>query len=76
MSDLRSRYITMCNHKTLDASFLYDYAIHNGFKYSFEDFLIGWQMSNINLDILYENLDKEYNLMSLYNSNGVFIKVI
>jgi len=76
MSDLKSRYITMRNHKVLDASFLYDYAIHGGFKYSFEEFLTAWNLGYMDVDIMYKNLDEEYNLLSIYDTNGNFVKVI
>jgi hypothetical protein len=74
MSNLRDRYIEMRNKKIIDINFLHSYAIHGGMSLSHEEFLLG--LNYLDIDNLLSKLDKEYELCTLFDCDGMFVKVI
>jgi hypothetical protein len=76
MENLKSRYIAMRNANNLNGSFFYDYAIHKGFSGSYDEFITGWYNSAIDINILFSNLDLEFELTILVDKSGNFLKIV
>jgi hypothetical protein len=74
MGDLKDRYIQMRNQRIVDIKFFYDFAIHSGFVGSLEEFIMAFNFVDTN--ILLQNMDKHYDLTSVWSKDNVFIKVI
>jgi len=71
---MKDRYIEMRNRKLLDMYFMYDYAVSKGFSLSFQDFQVGFVYMNI--ELLLDTLDHEFELTLLFDRQGHFIKVV
>lgn len=74
MEDLKRRYIDMRNKKVFEIGFFFDYAIHRGFTGDFMDFSNAFRF--IDLQRLLPQLDKEYNLCTLFDCEDNFIRVV
>jgi hypothetical protein len=64
---MKEQYIQMRNKQELDNRFLWSYYKEQGGKL---------QNPNEFLQLFYQVLDKKFNLTTLWNKNGNFIKVI
>jgi hypothetical protein len=71
---MKNEYIEMRNRKALNMNIIYQYALSKGFNLSLSDFNFGTQW--LDITILLDNLDDEYELTKLYDKNGNFIKII
>ncbi len=69
---LRQKYIKMRNSKGLDASFLFEYYKDKGGTIDMSTFMQAINMYSFTE--IYEILDSEYNVTSLFSKEGVFIK--
>ena len=73
---MKERYIKMRNDRVIDWQFLYDYMLSKGFNLGVESFNAGAQHLMIKINDILEQLDHEYELTTLYDKQGNFIKVI
>jgi hypothetical protein len=71
---MKEQYIRMRNSHKIDVDVLYTYAVSKGFTLSIEEFLIGLHLCNIN-DIITQ-LDIEFGLTKIYDSEDNFIMVM
>jgi hypothetical protein len=71
---MKTKYIAMRNGKVLDWSVLYTYAVDKGLTVPPELFMAGAQGLDINE--LLDQLDKEFELTTLWGKDGSFIKVV
>ena len=71
---MREAYIKMRNSKAVDFQLLYTYATDKGMTLDPNMFMNGIQFVDINEII--DNLDREFELVRLYDKEGNFIKVI
>jgi hypothetical protein len=71
---MREEYIKMRNSKTVNFQLLYTYAVDRGMTLDPNMFMNGIQFVDVNEII--ENLDREFELMRLYDKEGNFIKII
>lgn len=71
---MKEEYIKMRNNKTVNFQLLYTYAVDRGMTLDPQMFMNGIQFVDVNEII--ENLDREFELMRLYDKEGNFIKVI
>jgi hypothetical protein len=73
---LKQEYIKIRNSNTLDINFLYKHYLENckNSPVDFSTFVQVMQFGNPN--DLYSALDKAYNLTTIFNKEGVFLKVI
>ena len=71
---MREEYIKMRNSKTVNFQLLYTYAVDRGMTLDPNMFMNGIQFVDVNEII--ENLDREFELMRLYDKEGNFIKVV
>lgn len=73
---MKDRYKIMRQSNMLDVRFLYDYALSKGLKRcDLHFFSQAFSFSNMNVEELLSNLDKEFDLTTVHNSNGRVIKV-
>lgn len=73
---MKDRYKSMRQSNMLDVRFLYDYALSKGLKRcDLQFFSQAFSFSNMNVDELLSNLDKEFDLTTVHDSNGRVIKV-
>jgi hypothetical protein len=71
---MKNEYIKMRNSKTVNFQLLYTYAVDRGMTLDPQMFMNGIQFVDVNEII--ENLDREFELMRLYDKEGNFIKII
>lgn len=71
---MREEYIKMRNSKTVNFQLLYTYAVDRGMTLDPNMFMNGIQFVDVNEII--ENLDREFELVRLYDKEGNFIKII
>lgn len=73
---MKDRYKRMRESNAIDIRFLYDYAVSKGLKRCDLNFFSqAFTFSNINIDRLLSDLDKEFNLTITYDYNGRVVKV-
>lgn len=73
---MKDRYKIMRQSNMLDVRFLYDYALSKGLKRcDLHFFSQAFSFSNMNVEELLSNLDKEFDLTIVHDSNGMVIKV-
>lgn len=73
---MKDRYKMMRQSNMLDIRFLYDYAVSKGLKRCDLNFFSQvFSFSNINVEELLSNLDKEFDLTTVHDSTGRVIKV-
>lgn len=73
---MKDRYKIMRESNMLDVRFLYDYALSKGLKRcDLQFFSQAFSFSIINVEELLGNLDKEFDLTTVHDSNGIVIKV-
>lgn len=73
---MKERYINMRNEKVVDWQFIYDYAVSKGFTLGVEKFNIGLSWFSMAMNDVLDQLDHEYELTTLYDKQGIFIKVV
>ena len=73
---MKERYIKMRNEKIIDWQFIYDYSISKGYKGNVETFNQAANYLNMFMVGILDSIDKEYELTTLYDKQGIFIKVI
>lgn len=73
---MRDRYIIMRNSNTLDWQFIYDYAVSKGYTDKVENFNIAANYLKMVIVNIIEQLDAEYEVVSLHGVDGKFIKII
>ena len=73
---MKQRYIQMRNEKVIDWQFIYDYCVSKGFTLGVEKFNIGANALMMAMSQILDQLDHEYELTILYDSQGNFIKVV
>lgn len=71
---MKSDYIKMRNSNTVDWQLLYTIGSSRGMKLSPEEFMAG--AGFINIPEIVEELDKQFELTTLYRKDGSFVKVI
>ena len=71
---MREAYIKMRNGKVLDYQLLYTYATDRGMTLDPNMFMNGIQFVDVNEII--DNLDREFELIRLYDKEGNFIKIV
>lgn len=73
---MKDRYKMMRQSNMLDIRFLYDYAVSKGLKRCDLNFFSqAFSFSNMNVEELLSNLDKEFDLTTVHDSTGRVIKV-
>lgn len=73
---MKDRYKSMRQSNMLDVRFLYDYALSKGLKRcDLHFFSQAFSFSNMNVEELLSNLDKEFDLTTVHDSTGRVIKV-
>ena len=73
---MRDRYIRMRNSGGVDWQFIYDYAVSKGYTDKVENFNIAANYLNMVMVNIIEQLDAEYEVVSLHGVDGNFIKII
>ena len=74
---MKDRYRIMRQSNMLDVRFLYDYALSKGLKRcDLQFFSQAFSFSNMNVEELLSNLDKEFDLTTLYSPDGRLISVV
>lgn len=73
---MRDRYIRMRNSGGIDWQFIYDYAVSKGYTDRVENFNIAANYLNMVMVNIIEQLDAEYEVVSLHGVDGKFIKII
>jgi hypothetical protein len=71
---MKEEYIKMRNSKTVNFQLLYTYATDRGMTLDPNMFMNGIQFVDVNEII--ENLDREFELVRLYDKEGNFIKIV
>jgi len=73
---MRDRYIRMRNSGGIDWQFIYDYAVSKGYTDRVENFNLAANYLNMVMVNIIEQLDAEYEVISLHGVDGKFIKII
>jgi len=74
---MKNRYKIMRESNMLDVRFLYDYALSKGLKRcDLQFFSQAFSFGNMNIEELLSNLDKEFDLTTLYSPDGRLISVV
>lgn len=72
---MKDRYKIMRQSNMLDVRFLYDYALSKGLKRcDLHFFSQAFSFSNMNVEELLSNLDKEFDLTTVHDSTGRVVK--
>lgn len=73
---MRDRYIRMRNSSGIDWQFIYDYAVSKGYAGGVQNFNIASNYLSMVMVNIIEQLDAEYEVVSLHGVDGKFIKII
>lgn len=73
---MRDRYIRMRNSGGIDWQFIYDYAVYKGYTGGVGNFNIATNYLSMVMVNIIEQLDAEYEVVSLHGVDGKFIKII
>lgn len=73
---MKERYIKMRNQHVIDWQFIYDYSVSKGYSGGVEIFNQAANYLNMVMVHILEQLDREYELTSLYDKQGNFIKIV
>ena len=73
---MRDRYIRMRNSGGIDWQIIYDYAVSKGYTDRVENFNIAANYLSMVMVNIIEQLDAEYEVVSLHGVDGKFIKII
>jgi len=73
---MRDRYIRMRNSGGIDWQFIYDYAVSKGYTDRVENFNIAANYLSMVMEQIIDQLDREYDVISLHGVDGKFIKII
>jgi hypothetical protein len=71
---MKEDYIKMRNKKIVDTNFFYQYALLKGFKGTFAEFNAG--AIHLMVDHAFDHLDREFELTTLHDKQGNFIKIV
>lgn len=71
---MKEDYIKMRNKKIVDINFFYQYALLKGFKGTLAEFNAG--ALHLMVDDALGLLDREYELTTVHDKHGNFIKVV
>lgn len=73
---MRDRYIRMRNSSGIDWQFIYDYAVSKGYTGGVQNFNIASNYLSMVMEQIIDQLDREYDIISLHGVDGKFIKII
>ena len=73
---MRDRYIRMRNSNGIDWQFIYDYAVYKGYTGGVQNFNIASSYLSMVMEQIIDQLDREYDVISLHGVDGKFIKII
>ena len=73
---MKNIYIQMRNKKTVDWQFIYDYAVSKGYTAGVESFNLSANYLMMIMSDILDHIDREYELVLLFDKNNNFIKVI
>ena len=73
---MRDRYIRMRNSGGIDWQFIYDYAVYKGYTGGVQNFNIASSYLSMVMEQIIDQLDREYDVISLHGVDGKFIKII